>query len=248
METTSAPKIRPTFDDSFGHGWNTLQKYFLVLFLVVIILAVISSPGPSIKWSFNSHDFDWRHFDWNHFNFDQFLNWNTAAFGMLAVIAGIIALGYTLLIVPIFKYGGNLMFVHAARDIKPDFETLIKGFKENYLHIVLANLLTTALIMMGFFFLIIPGIIVACRLAFVSYLVMDKKRDPIVAVEESWKLTSGHGWTIFGMAIVSFLIYILGFIMCFVGLIPASIWVKSSFASLYEAVLIEKNGKEIAVE
>ena len=88
----------------------------------------------------------------------------------------------------------------------------------------------------------------ACRLAFVSYLVMDKKRDPIVAVEESWKLTSGHGWTIFGMAIVSFLIYILGFIMCFVGLIPASIWVKSSFASLYEAVLIEKNGKEIAVE
>ena len=139
------------------------------------------------------------------------------------------------------------MFVHAARGIRPEFATLIKGFTENYLHIVLASLLTIALIMLGMIVLIIPGIIIACRLAFVSYLVMDRKLDPIVAVEESWRLTRGHGWTIFAMAILSFFIFIAGLIMLIVGTIPAVIWIKSSFASLYEAVRIEKNGATVAV-
>jgi uncharacterized membrane protein len=118
-----------------------------------------------------------------------------------------------------------------------------RGFRENYLSIVLANLLTAALIMLGFVALIVPGIIIGCRLAFVGYLVMDKKLDPILAVEESWKMTKGHGWTIFFMAIVSFFIFIAGLCLAFVGLIPAAMWVSSSFAGLYQAVLVEKEAQ-----
>ena len=81
---------------------------------------------------------------------------------------------------------------------------------ENYLHIVLANLLVFALVILGMFALIVPGIIIACRLAFVSYIVMDKKLDPIEAVELSWKLTRGHGWQIFFMGFVSIFIVIFG--------------------------------------
>jgi NhaP-type Na+/H+ or K+/H+ antiporter len=68
---------------------------------------------------------------------------------------------------------------------------------------------------------------------------MDKKLDPISAVEESWKKTRGHGWTIFWMAIVSFFICIAGFCVFFVGIIPAAIWIHSSFASLYDTVITE---------
>jgi hypothetical protein len=64
-----------------------------------------------------------------------------------------------------------------------------------------------------------------------------------MAVEESWKMTRGHGWTIFSMAIVSFFIYVAGLLLLFVGIFPASIWVSSSFASLYESVLIERNAR-----
>jgi hypothetical protein len=71
---------------------------------------------------------------------------------------------------------------------------------------------------------------------------MDKKLDPIIAVEESWKMTRGHGWTIFGMAILSFFIFLAGLILLIVGTIPAVIWIRSSFASLYEAIRIERNG------
>jgi len=48
------------------------------------------------------------------------------------------------------------------------------------------------------------------------------------------------GAVIFLMGFVSFFIYILGLIMLFIGILPADIWVKSSFASLYQSVLLEK--------
>ncbi|MDQ1297126.1 MAG: hypothetical protein QG611_1105, partial [Bacteroidota bacterium] len=134
----------------------------------------------------------------------------------------------------------DLIFVHAVRKIKPDFELLIKGFWTNYLYIVLANLLVVALIVLGFFALIIPGIIIACRLVFVSYIVMDKKLDPIEAVELSWKLTRGYGWTIFGMGFVSIFILLFGLALMLVGVLPAMVWVSGSFASLYQSVLLEK--------
>jgi uncharacterized membrane protein len=133
-----------------------------------------------------------------------------------------------------------MMFLQAIRGIRPDFNMLVQGFRENYLNIVLASLLTVALVMLGFIALFIPGIIIACRLAFVGYLVMDKKLDPIMAVEESWRMTKGYGWTIFSMGIVSFFIAIAGLCLLFVGILPACIWISSSFASLYDSVLQER--------
>jgi len=133
-----------------------------------------------------------------------------------------------------------MTFVQAVRKIKPDFELLVRGFWENYLHIVLANLLVAALVILGCFALLIPGIIIGCRLVFVSYIVMDKKLDPIEAVELSWKLTRGHGWRIFAMGFVSFFIILFGLILFIVGIFPAIMWVSSSFATLYQSVLIEK--------
>jgi hypothetical protein len=246
MNANENKKIRPTFGGSFGHGWNAMVKYFLVLLLVVFVMGLIMAPmglgDLDLGSKFNLEDFNCA------LPFFGFLdNPQMAVLGVMAFALGIFAIAYGLLIVPVFRFGKDLIFVHAARDIRPEFDTLIRGFKEKYLHIVLANLLRSALIMMGFIFLIIPGIIVACRLAFVPYLVMDKKMDPIVAVEESWKLTKGYGWTIFLMGFVSFFIFIFGLAMLFVGVLPAIMWINSAFASLYEAVSIKKNAQaEIA--
>ncbi len=160
--------------------------------------------------------------------------------GIIAAFFGLVAFLYAILVAPVFTYGGDMIFVQSVRKIKPDFELLIKGFIQNYLHIVLASLLVTALIILGFFLLIVPGIIIACRLVFVSYIVMDKKLDPIEAVEMSWRLTRGHAWQIFLMGFVSFFIVLFGLLMLIVGIFPAIIWVSSSFAALYESVLKEK--------
>ncbi len=236
METKRNYRYVPSFSASYGTGWKVMTDNFLRLLLVVIVLAIISGPmsffGNS-NWKVDSFDFDAI-----PFNMDDFFR--VGAIGIAAALLGLLAVMYALLLRPVFKYGAKMMFVQAARQITPDFDMLIQGFRKNYLNIVLANLLVTALVGIGVIFLFIPGIIIGCRLAFTAYLVMDKGLDPIRAAEESWRLTRGHGWKIFLMGFIAFFIYIAGFICFFIGVFISDMWVKSAYATLYQSVLIEK--------
>ena len=241
METNNEYKLVPGFGNSFGTGWKVMADNFLRLLLVVIIIAILVAPFKIFNFHFGPSDFHGSPWNWN-WNDDH--NWNhffgMASLGIFAAFFAFVAMLYAFLVAPVFKYGGDFIFVRAVRRLKPDFEYLIRGFMENYLHIILANLLVIALVVLGMFALIIPGIIIACRLVFVSYIVMDKKLDPIEAVELSWRLTKGHGWQIFFMGFVSIFIMIAGLILIIVGIFPALIWINSSFAALYESVLQEK--------
>ncbi|NMB70825.1 MAG: hypothetical protein GYA22_01575 [Bacteroidales bacterium] len=231
----------PTFGDSYGTGWNVMLDNFLRLLLVVFVLGILTGPMKGININLDEGDF--KHFPW-HWDGSWEQIFGLASVGAFAIFLGLLALAYTFLALPVIRYGAIMIFVESVRKMKPDFEWLIRGFWTNYLNIVLANLLVFALVAIGLFALIVPGIIVACRLAFVPYIVMDKKLDPIESVELSWKLTRGHGWTIFLMGFIAFFIYIFGFILLIVGIFPAIMWVKSSFASMYQSVLIEKEKPE----
>jgi uncharacterized membrane protein len=249
MEDTKTYKLVPGFGNSFGTGFQVMLDNFLRLLLVVFVLAILTIPFKGPSFNFNLHDlphspFEFHQhgpFEWGHVlrhDFSQLFMFG--ALGMFGAFFVLLALAYSFLAAPVVSYGGHMIFVQAVRKIKPDFELLINGFWKNYLYIILANLLVTALIILGCFALIIPGIIIACRLAFVTYIIMDKKLDPIEAVELSWKLTRGHGWTIFFMGLVSFFIFIFGLCLFLIGVFPAMMWIMSSFASLYQSVLIEK--------
>ena len=237
METRNDYKLVPTFGDSFGTGWRVMMDNFLRLLLVVFILAILTAPFKTFNFHFDASDFHGAPWKWAG-NWEHLFS--LASLGIFALFFGLLAILYMFLAAPVVEYGGKMIFVQAVRKIKPDFELLIRGFWENYLHIILANLLVFALVVIGIFALIVPGIIIACRLAFVAYIVMDKKLDPIEAVELSWKLTRGHGWTIFFMGFVSFFIIIFGLILMIVGIFPAIMWISSSFAALYQSVLLEK--------
>jgi hypothetical protein len=234
-------KLVPDFGYCFGTGWKVMMDNFLRLFLVIIILSIVTAPFRMFNYHIDWSDFHRGPWYWAH-NWDHNL-FRLGTFGIFAAFFGLLAMLYAFLVAPIFEYGGSMIFVQAVRKIKPDFEYLIKGFMQNYLHIVLANLLVFALVVLGLFALIIPGIIIGCRLAFVSYIIMDKKLDPIEAVELSWKLTRGHGWQIFLMGFVSIFIFIFGLLLLIVGVFPALIWICSSFAALYESILRDKEPK-----
>jgi uncharacterized membrane protein len=191
-----------------------MKKYFLPLFLIVIVLAIVDAPIQS------AHEY-------------------TKPEGVhFPIWIEVLGLAYWLLFAPVIEYSADLLFVQAVRGIRIDVKNIIAGFN-NYLNVVLANLLVMALVGIATVALIIPGIIVGCRLAFVSYLVMDKNYDPITAVETSWKMTRGHGWKIFGLGFISIFIFIAGLALFIVGILPAIMWIKASFASLYQAVLTE---------
>jgi uncharacterized membrane protein len=199
-----------SISQSFGYGWNQIKKYFLYLFLATVIGAIAQIP-TGLASDINDHV--------------------TAGW----VFLGIISFLYSLLLYPIIAYGIDMFFLRAIRNENLDFKEIFSGFK-NYVNIVLAHLLATALIILGFIFFIIPGFFLAVRLVFVPYLVMDRKLDPIKAVEKSWQMTYGHGWKIFGMGVISFFLIIIGLILMIVGVFFSAMWIGSAFASLYYSI------------
>jgi uncharacterized membrane protein len=205
---------QPTISESLGNGWYVMKKYFLWLLLVVIICSLFDSPA---KFTYNSD---------HHF---------PEMIGLVA-LGVLVAMLIFFLVRPVVAWGGNLIYLQCVRDKNPDLKNLFIGFQRNYFNIVLANLLVVIIVGFGLVFLIIPGIIFACRLAFVPYLVMDLEMEPVKAVEESWNLTKGYGWTIFGLGLLSIPIVIAGLICLIVGIFPALILIHASFASLYQAV------------
>jgi hypothetical protein len=246
MENSKEYILKPGFSNNFGTGWQVMKDNFLRLFLVVIVLAIVTGPYKMVDFKFDPSDLHGGPWNWNWNDAGEFQHMiGLASVGIFAAFFALLAGLYVLLVAPVFQYGGKMIFVQAVRRVKPDFEYFIKGFMENYLSIVLANLLVIALVVMGLFAILIPGIIIGCRLVFVSYIVMDKKLDPIEAVELSWKMTRGHGWQIFFMGISSFFIMIFGLILFIVGIFPALIWISSSFAALYESVNLEMSAPKV---
>lgn len=219
MESEKYYNLVPSAGGSFSFGWRKVfGKAFLFLLVTMIILAILNGPS-SAGMKMDGGGFGWP---------------------MLFMIPlAIFGLAYKFLFVPVLSFGGDLIFLQAVRDEEIDLKTLFEGFKTKYLNIVLANLIVVALVILGFIMLIIPGIIVICRLAFVSYLVMDKNMEPMQAVEKSWQMTRGHGWQIFGMLIISFFVCIGGLIVMFVGIIISFMWINAAFAAFYQAVLNE---------
>ena len=206
---------------SFGYGWQQLWKYFLHLFLISLVVAVAGFPtwGP-----------------WGPFHGDDYpLQAVSAGFVLLNLVSAV----YSLLVFPVIKYGADWMYLRFMRDERANVADIFLGFKKGYLNIVLASLLVFAIVGIGFVLVIVPGIIFACRLAFVPYLVMDKGLDPVAAIEKSWFMTRGHGWRIFGMYVLTFVMFFCGLVLLVVPGLFVLLWAGAAFASLYHAVDLE---------
>jgi len=203
----------PGVGSSYGNGWRQLWKYFLELFLIGIIGLVIGIPSGMGGWS------------------------GGAVAG--ATILGVLGFIYGILIVGPVDYGVSFAYLKAARGDKLEIKNMFEAFR-NYWNVVLANLLVGAIFVVGFILLIIPGIIFACKLVFTPYLVVDRKMEVIEAVKESWRMTNGHAWKVFGMGLLAILICIAGLICFGVGIIVSIMWIRVAFASLYHAVSLSE--------
>lgn len=152
-----------------------------------------------------------------------------------SILYNLLAFAYWLLFLPVFTYGADLIFLRGVRGDDVEIKCIIDGF-QNYLNVILTALLVFGLIGIALIAFIVPGIYVACRLVFASYLVMDEGLDPVAAVEGSWRLSRGHVLKIFALGLVSVLLGIVGFLMILIGLIPAVMWAKAAFATMYLSI------------
>jgi len=83
---------------------------------------------------------------------------------------------------------------------------------------ILASLINGIIVFVGLLLLIIPGIILAVRLQYATYLIIDKNLGPIEAIKTSWRITRGNTWNLFFFGIILGLINILGILCLLVGL------------------------------
>jgi hypothetical protein len=153
---------------------------------------------------------------------------------------GVLSLLFNVLVAgPIF-YGAAYAWLRAVRGERPEVDNLFEPFRSYWLKAVLANILLEIVLVVGFLLLIIPGIFLSVRLAFVPFLVVDEGLGPIEALTESFNRTTSYGWTIFGTGLLAIVIIIVGLIIFIIGSIPATMWVYLAFASLYAGITARK--------
>ncbi len=199
----------PGVGSSYGNAWRQMWKHFWILLLVGIVYVVISSVSSSFTYISN----------------------NASAAG----VSGVFSLVYSILLVNPLGYGVAFAFLKAARGDKVEFGDMFTVF-HNYWKAVLASFLVGIFVIIGTALLIVPGIIVACKLAFTPYLVVDRNMAAMEAIRESWRMTGGHSWKVFLIGLLGIPIGIAGSICFGVGIVIAIIWIYLAIASLYHAV------------
>ena len=221
--TNSVNDFKASCGPSYSKGWYVLTTTFIELLVVTLVYFVIQIPTNMIQ--VKPDQFEW------------FLV-PVALFGM----------AYAIFIAGPIKYSTGWVFLKAVRREKIEIKDMFSVFERNYWNAVLANLVVGIIVFFGIIMFIVPGIIFGVRLAFVKYLIIDRKMEALEAIKTSWEMTSGHGWQIFWMGLLAIPIFIAGLIMLFFGVFISGMWVTAAFAVIYYAVCLKRGKFLVSIE
>ena len=113
----------------------------------------------------------------------------------------------------------------ATLDLKQEL-TVFKGFlmtsMQQIVPYLLGSIAYTLLVIGGMILLIVPGIILAIKYQYVTYLIVDKHMGVKEAFRLSGEMTQGKKMWLFGFGFFSALLVILGFVLLIIpGLLAA---------------------------
>jgi uncharacterized membrane protein len=177
---------------AINFGWETIKQrfwFFVGLTLFVgVVEALLSSLNSSVKE--NQQMFLWL---------------------------------IVMLLMWFIEWGLNLgMIVINLKTVdeqKAKFDDLFSKFDVMLmLRFFVASLVTGLAVTAGFLLLIVPGIIIALRLSYVGYALVDKNLGPIEAVKRSWEITKGNTWNLFLFMLTMIGVNLLGALLLLVGL------------------------------
>lgn len=203
--------FQPDAGSSYSVGWKVLMAAFIELLVVSIVYTILTGPVSTVQWQVSS------------------FGWFLVPLVLFGILYGIFVAG------PI-DYGAKWVFLKAVRGERIEVKDIFFPFQRNYWNVVIANIVVSIIVGLGIFMLIVPGIIFACRLAFVPYLVVDREMDVMDALRVSWDMTRGYGWHIFLMGLLAIPIVILGLLCFVVGIFVSVMWISAAFAVMYHAV------------
>ena len=183
-------------------GWAGIQRRFALLIAVMISVTVIETFFSLITDIAEGKN------------------------GLLELVSGFAAFAITGLL----TMGLITITLKIVDEREPVFMDLFANL-EVLAYYVASAFLYCMMVVLGFFLLVIPGIYVGVRFQFFGYFIVDEKRGPLEALQQSAKLTRGRVLELFVFDLLLFGLNILGALLLGVGLLitmPMS-WLALSF-------------------
>jgi uncharacterized membrane protein len=135
-------------------------------------------------------------------------------FNIILLLFGLIMI----IVMLIIRIGYTKIFLRMHDGENPKFVDIFKEYKTFWRYLGVCILETLA-VFGGLILLIIPGIFWAIRFSFASFIVVDTKMSPVKAMRESWAITKGKFWKLFGFYFVMGLLNFAGILLFGVGLL-----------------------------
>jgi uncharacterized membrane protein len=197
--------------DALSYGWNSYWKNIGPLLLIAVVVFAIQIAFSAVSNSVDS-----------------------VAVQLLVQFVGF-------LVSALITLGWFRVALEITSGVKPEVGDVFRA--QGYGPFIGATILFYLGALIGFILLIIPGIIFVATFGFYGFVVAQRGDGVGVleSLQRSAELTRGHRWTLFGMAIVLFLVNIVGLLACGVGVIFTAGITLIAWAYLYRAL----NGESV---
>lgn len=93
---------------------------------------------------------------------------------------------------------------------------------------------------------LIPPLVVAARLSFMPYVVIDERQGPLVAASESWSRTRGVSRTVIGVVLSGAMLALVGILAFVVGALVGMLLFSLAHAATFETVTTRAARNRIA--
>jgi hypothetical protein len=196
--------------DALSYGWNAYWKNVGPMLLIAVVVFAIQIAFSAIG---NATD-------------------SVAVQVIFQLIGTLVSLLITL--------GWLRVSLEVTNGVKPELGDVFKA--NGYGPFILASILFYIGVVIGFILLIIPGIIFIATFGFYGFVIAQRGDNVGVleSLQRSHEITRGHRWQLFGMAIVLFLVNLVGLLACIVGVVFTAGITLIAWAYLYRALSGER--------
>jgi len=209
-----------SLDQALSHGWEMMKKNFWFLLVVFVITVAVS-----MVFSFFSDPLS-KHL---HQTIPAVL------YAVLMIMDCVVGL--------IITIGMRKIYLKIIDGIKPEFNDLYLHYKYFWRYLAV-SLLYGLLVIAGLILLIFPGIYWAIKYRFAPILVIDQNTSVMESFHKSAEMTKGVMWSLFAFDWITLIIVMIGFLVIFVGIIPAAFVVSLANIFIYRKLAGKSKAKE----